>query len=590
MQFPPVLPGDTGLFSSALGSSLASSRGAQIYPLDLGERSAIITVTDSNDVLPRLIASLSGGPGAHAGFWKFPRLNIGPSSVSVSADADASLRKEPGRMKDHETNGGKRPMRRAELMGGHTHETQNAVRIQIWMRDEKFLARGRHHREPLFRTLGSDEASASAELRKLMAEVENDTFLRPSDPLAKLRRQKPCVTPLSIVELATEFIAERRRTKGKGTATRYANWLAHVGAFAEQPRVKRQYPHAYGVNREFFVELKIFLGRRPVSPNGKAGAKRRLMAESTIRKTIEALRGMLLWACSASVRRLPADFLLPETSDILGKPKRKNPVRKVVFNLERRRRLVLISDAYQLSTLSLQYIVPLRPEQLAGLLIQEIDWAERVLSFGTRFDGRDFTKGRTDFCIPYPVELEPVLRAAVGRRCDGPVFLTRDVFIRRKRPAIETADLGDMKRAVEAALEDAPSDQLLTDNDAKAICRETFARAGGVTTDGLSREFGKLIGPAGIDGDVCYYDLRGSVVSEMARVGVPTPYLRYVMGHEQTFGGTIDAYASLNMESIRESMQRHWDFCAELLAAIAKRAAYLNTIERERCDDGSAIS
>ncbi|KKL27717.1 hypothetical protein LCGC14_2382380, partial [marine sediment metagenome] len=117
-------------------------------------------------------------------------------------------------MKDHETNGGKRPMRRAELMGGHTHETQNAVRIQIWMRDEKFLARGRHHREPLFRTLGSDEASASAELRKLMAEVENDTFLRPSDPLAKLRRQKPCVTPLSIVELATEFIAERRRTKG----------------------------------------------------------------------------------------------------------------------------------------------------------------------------------------------------------------------------------------------------------------------------------------------------------------------------------------------------------------------------------------
>jgi hypothetical protein len=103
-------------------------------------------------------------------------------------------------------------------------------------------------------------------------------------------------------------------------------------------------------------------------------------------------------------------------------------LRKVTFPLERRLRFVPVSDTFDLVTLGMMYILPCRPEQFSGLLVPEIDWNERTLAFGTRFGGADYTKGKVSFRVPYPDELEPLLRFAVGGRQDGPVFLRRNVF------------------------------------------------------------------------------------------------------------------------------------------------------------------
>lgn len=65
----------------------------------------------------------------------------------------------------------------------------------------------------------------------------------------------------------------------------------------------------------------------------------------------------------------------------------------------------------------------IRPEDCAGLLISEVDFENHRRQFGTRFDGADFNKGRQTFCVPFPPELNSLLRELVGIRIAGPLLL-----------------------------------------------------------------------------------------------------------------------------------------------------------------------
>jgi integrase len=225
--------------------------------------------------------------------------------------------------------------------------------------------------------------------------------------------------------------------------------------------------------------------------------------------------------------------------------------------------------------LAWQYVLPLRPEQVSGLLISDVDWENHVFSFGTRFDGRDFTKSGTSFRVPFPEEWEPLLRAAIGNRCDGPVFLRPKVFTGQECLKIQLIRPGDMETAAKETLAEAAAVGNLTDNDAKDVCRATIALAGGIMPDELSDQFARVAAKAGVLDNVRYYDLRGSVESEMEAVGMPSTHQRYVMGHETIAGGSLDEYMVLNLEKIRESMNRYFDFVRELISATVERGKFL---------------
>ena len=60
-------------------------------------------------------------------------------------------------------------------------------------------------------------------------------------------------------------------------------------------------------------------------------------------------------------------------------------------------------DRWQLYHLALSMVLPLRPDEAAGLLVSDVHFTESWLEFGTRLGGADFcTKGRQSFKLPFP--------------------------------------------------------------------------------------------------------------------------------------------------------------------------------------------
>src|SRR4051812_36639911 len=84
-------------------------------------------------------------------------------------DAEGPLPSGPSRAK----------MARAELMGSHTHHTIDGVGVHVWLRDGKYLARGRYQGQAFGETIGDNVALATARLRQLLTEIEDGGYVRP---------------------------------------------------------------------------------------------------------------------------------------------------------------------------------------------------------------------------------------------------------------------------------------------------------------------------------------------------------------------------------------------------------------------------
>ena len=93
-------------------------------------------------------------------------------------------------------------------------------------------------------------------------------------------------------------------------------------------------------------------------------------------------------------------------------------------------------DGWQLCQLCIAMVLPLRPEDYTGLLISEVDLAARILHFGTRFGGWDFNKGQQSFRVPFPRELDSLLRQCVAGRVEGPLLRQRTIADGRRQPKL----------------------------------------------------------------------------------------------------------------------------------------------------------
>lgn len=464
----------------------------------------------------------------------------------------------------------KRRMVQASLLGRHSHHTPSGHRLHVSVRDGAFLARGRCEGRQFGETLGRDATKAEMRLHEILADLEAGTYRPPSHPSRKNRRPKriPRVTLREIVE---EYVADVRKRKGCPTATRYRNWLAHALEYAERLNVRKGYPLASNFDRDFVIGLRQFLETKSVTRNGRVGGTKRLMSARSVMEVLERAKAALAYAMRPAIGLLPTDFDMPFERELIGRAPRKNPIRPIVLNLETRIQLLTVMDSYELIHVGPLFILPLRPGELVSLLIDETDWVRDVLRVGDRFDGRDFTKGRQDFQIPFPEQLRPLFRAAVGDRRDGPVFRSRACFEGRSCQRLRVLERGDLARTVERELQ---KNALGTLQDAKKLCREIIHRAGGVSTRQLARTFQKVLRKAGLDDrDIRLYDLRHAVASEYEQADVPFVVRKYVMGH--SINDVITEYTALTMDHIRDSLRRHWDHAGGLLIAIGRRTEQL---------------
>ncbi len=464
----------------------------------------------------------------------------------------------------------KRKMVKAELMGAHTHKTTVGVEVHIWMRDGKYIARGRYEKEAFGPTLSSDATLAQSELRRLLTEIESGTFLRPSEA-----RKRPLNTKRipqhNLRGLCNEFLAEKRKLLGEKTVNTYRNRLAPALDFAERKESLKKWPLASDIDRNFVIECRNFLINRQVTRNGSAGAPLKPMSTRQVINCLETLRTMMKWASRANVRLLPPEFLNPLTQDIIGHPPAKDPLRKAKLPLTHRMELLEKMDDWQFLTLGILLVLPLRFEDVAGLLISDINFQNKTLFLGNRFGGSDYNKGKVNVLMPLPHDLLPLLQICKGKRMEGPLFLKRKIIQSNKNPKFAVKTKEELEELFHQELIKAPTGKITCEQDRKDLLRDLLNRMGSPTSKYVGKQLRAVIGK---DLSIRPYDLRGSVTQEMRQSDMRHLELRYLTEH--SVSDIINEYSGIEP---KKEMTKYYEKIKPLLQAIERRCVEMSSKE-----------
>lgn len=446
-----------------------------------------------------------------------------------------------------------------------------------------YLARGYWEGRQYGYPLGTDQREAEGCLRRVLTDLENGTFMPPSLARECHVSTRACV-PISIRQLGDLFLEDKRKRLGKITAANYSSPLTPLFEFADQPRNCRKYKHASAVDHDFAIEYAIFLRGRTVTRNGKPGAESKPISKGQIYNNLDAARSLFNWAKRPKINRVISSFYNPFDNEIVGKRAKKDPLRPNPWPLESRIRFVQLMDAWQLCHFAIPLVLPLRPEDYCGLLINEIDFDRRMFRFGFRADGHDFNKGQQSFHALYPAALEPFLRLCIGERSAGPVLQSRAVFESRRRPSIEVQSAGEVDRAFQLAIKAAGSKEVQCANDAKQVVRSTILAMGGVSEDSMGKAFRELRSQSGLT-DGRMYDLRSACNTEMHSDKVSTLLQKYFTGHALH---DIQAHY-VSLDPVKE-MAAYFASLAPLFSAMRVRAAELGLVlEPHRAEDGICL-
>ncbi|MEI8195167.1 MAG: hypothetical protein WCI73_04595 [Phycisphaerae bacterium] len=464
-----------------------------------------------------------------------------------------------------------RPMVRTELSGSHTHVADDGTEIHIWRRADKFLARGSWQGHRFGHTLGNNRRDAQVQLRALLGDIDHGVFERASDRTRQVVRIG-IVPKLTLPELINSFVADVRRRKGKNTADTYVDRLAPGLEFADQHA--KRWSRAVDIDHSFAAELKAYLYQRRVTPNGHPTAESCRMAPGQILNVLSCWSTLVNWATKPEMRRLPAGFPNPFSHDIVGQRPRRDPLAPPTFPLELRVQMVAVMDAWQLTVMTLSLILPERPEDFVGLLVSEVDRVERQVRFGTRCDGDDTTKSGVAFHVPYPEELDPVIDWLIAGRKEGPLLQARRVRKQGKTQAIAATTSAELELQFDQYLAHIPPNETTCAQDRKKHFRRFLLKLGGISTDTLAREFHKALQVVRPDWKARFYDVKGSVTTDMKSSGMDYITRMYLTGH--SLSGEI--LASYESQRLHEDTANYYRHIAPLLAAIRQRAIQVGII------------
>lgn len=462
-----------------------------------------------------------------------------------------------------------RKMVKGTLNGQHSHTTESGRRIQIWLRDGKFLARGRWNGQQIGVTLGVDERTANYQLQRLLIELEDGTFV-PGQQVKQRQITRRPIPKLDLRGLTGDFLAMQRQHRGSNTTNDYKIRLMHVLDFAELPASQKRWRLACDINREFGLALRAYLYDRDITPNGRYGAQLRKMSPKMVRLCLEALRCVLNWAARADVRKLPVDFANPITHELLGPKPVKDPLRECPITLQHRVKMVDVMDEWQFLHLAPFLLLPTRLEDLAGALVSDFDLEQATWRLGARCGGNDFNKSRVEVQMPLPAVLVALLRRTIGGKTDGPMFCARRFWRTNRVPEHSFSTRGEFESLCDHYFRKAKKSEIGTEQDRKKLVRRLIRDCGGVATDAIGCELKKLMAAVGIDRKVPPYQIRAAVTTELHRAGVPQLELRYLTMHSPN--DILNEYTTLDP---RGEMEKYFRTVDPLLKVLGQRAAAL---------------
>lgn len=463
-----------------------------------------------------------------------------------------------------------RAMRRAELLGGHTHVAVRGEQVHVWERDGKFIARGSYQGRRFGETLGADPIAAASRLRQILVEIESGSYVRPTESRSRPLRKGP--TPrLTLRELVDRCLTDKRKLTGKNTAATYLSRLVPVFEFAETPQRVRRWRYAEEIDRSFVVDLRAWLFSREVARNGHSNALKRRLTSSQVRNVLGTLGMVLNWAKRADVGLLAITFANPVSYEILPPKAMRDPLAPPELPLSLRIEMVGMMDAWQLSILGLPFVLPCRPDELSGLLISDASFAPRELVFNGHFGGDDHSKARLAFRVPFPPELEALLRWSIGERTEGPLLRKRTVVEGSRLPRLTYETHGQLNETFGRFIANQGSHEVQSQQDRKRCFRQFLRSMGGVGEDEMAREFKKTLQLVRPGQSTTFYKTRTSVTTDMKNAGVDVVFRRYITAH--SLEGEI--FGHYEHQDLELHMGRLFDHLRPLLNAIAERAGKL---------------
>lgn len=228
-------------------------------------------------------------------------------------------------------------------------------------------------------------------------------------------------------------------------------------------------------------------------------------------------------------------------------------------------------DPWQLCQLCIAMVLPLRPEDYTGLLISEVDFPGRILHFGTRFGGWDFNKGQQIFRVPFPQELDSLLRRCVADRSEGPLLRQRTIADGRRQPKLLVHSTEEIEELFHRAMTAAKPGAIQAKQDGKLLFRRLLRAMGGVSPDSLADEFDQASVNVQTPAGARFYDLRGSASTDLKDARVDLLLRKYVTGHSLD-GEIMSRYESLKLHA---DMAAYFQHIQPLLNAIAARSREL---------------
>jgi hypothetical protein len=465
-----------------------------------------------------------------------------------------------------------RAMRRAELLGQHTHRTANGVEVHIWRRGRRYLVRGRYGKQPFGKTLDADRAVATKELFRLISAIEDGTFQRPSEERRRPLKHGP-VPRLNFRDLADRYVQFVRKLRGKSTARDYFSRLVPAIEFAESKENRARWPLVIDIDgcTEFAMGLRSYVMNRTVSRNGHPAAAPRRTSARQVRNVLSTVAAMLNAARQPDLHLLPITFANPVTPRIIGERPQRDLLAPAPLPLDVRTAVVAVMDRWQLLHLSWSLVLPPRPEELAGLLLADVLPERRELLFASRWGGDDFNKARQSFRLPYPPEFDLLVRHLMDGRAAGPLMRHRTVMDRRRPASLHAGSMEEVDACFDATLARAKPGEVETAADRKRLFRGMLRRMGGVSDDGMAKEFQRLLGEVRPDVRARFYDLRGSVLTDMSQAKVDPLLRKYMTGRSLS----REVMAHYESHALHSGTAAYFEHIRPLLSAIATHAKEL---------------
>ena len=363
-------------------------------------------------------------------------------------------------------------------------------------------------------------------------------------------------TPISVTDLRQQFLHyhEHVLNSSLGTVCRYRAATLHLEHFVQQQqkplRVHEIQPAAFAAH----------LRKLEVSPNGHKNTAKRKLRGKGIQFILETCRSMYQFAVKR--RHLPP---------YAGNPFAELPLDRL--KIEDAKPIFVFIEATELAffravsdwAFPMHFLLAktgLRVGELVHLLIEEVDLESGWLHVRNKIELGWRIKTGSERLVPLLSEAVAVLRAVIGDRQAGPIFLREK--LKGKIPAL-VGQRSELERVFADRIKGArQSEKPLTRTEIQKMARRLWWDMGTIKADAVRTSFMRAMKAIGHDEATCPKSWRHSFATLLQDANVDPLIRQQTLGHKPTNGsglGMTANYTHTRAETLRQQIEqalRRW--------------------------------